>query len=175
MVSGWLYLKNRTECQECRALHLTIVQGTPLHTAVERVTPLPWGAWWCLLFCTAPMFYQVTVSSARVTIWSPTFLKNRLPSADVPYPCTGVFHPLKFVHYRPRRRRHQDALRYLLPIPSRLRGLGECCTLPAGFWEEPRSKMKMILVSFVPLKPPLVNRILLNAAKCCVIELLQWC
>jgi len=56
-----------------------------------------------LLFCTAREFYQVIVSSALVTIWSPAFLQNRLPSADLPYSCTGVFNPLKFVHCRPRR------------------------------------------------------------------------
>jgi len=137
MVSGWLYLKNRTECQECHALHLTIVQGTPLHTAVERVTPLPWGSRGCLLFCTAPKFYQVTVSSAHVTIWSPTFLKNRLPSADVPYLCTGVFHPVKFVHYRPRRIRHQDALRYPLPIPSLLEVWGSVVLSQPGLGWSP--------------------------------------
>ena len=32
-------------------------------------------------------------------------LKNHPPSVDIPYPCTGVLNPLKFVHYQSRRRR----------------------------------------------------------------------
>jgi len=33
--------------QECHTLHITIVQGTPLHTAVQGVVPLQWRAWGC--------------------------------------------------------------------------------------------------------------------------------
>jgi len=33
--------------QECHPLHITIVQGTPLHTAVQGVVPLQWRTWGC--------------------------------------------------------------------------------------------------------------------------------
>ena len=71
-----------------------------------------------LFYSALHLSYQVTVSSARVTILSHTFLKNHLPSADVPYPCTGVFNSLKFVHYQPRRRKRGLPKQDLLGAPD---------------------------------------------------------
>jgi len=60
-------------CKDEGFVDTTKVSLCPFREEPEDVNPL--------LFCAAPEFYQVIVSSARVTIWSPTFLKNHLPSA----------------------------------------------------------------------------------------------
>ena len=47
----------------------------------------------------------ILVCVLAVRIWRYAyFSRNHLPSADVPYPSNGIFNPLKFVHYRPRRK-----------------------------------------------------------------------
>jgi len=52
-----------------------------------------------------------TALRACVIVRSPAyFSRNCLPSADVPYPCTGVFHPLKFLYYRARRQEERGQL-----------------------------------------------------------------
>ena len=50
----------------------------PLHLVTDLTL-------WSVLKCYGFVYYQWNVSSARVTIWSPAFLKNRLPSADIPF------------------------------------------------------------------------------------------
>jgi len=57
------------------------------------------------------------------------------------------------------------------PCLSRVRGLGSIIPLPTSSGAEPQPKM--ILVYFVPEKLPLLNRILLNVAKSCVMKLLK--
>jgi len=57
-------------CKDEGFVDTTKVSLCPFREEPEDVNPL--------LFCAAPEFYQVIVSSARVTISSPTFLKNHL-------------------------------------------------------------------------------------------------
>jgi len=68
-----------------------------------------------------------------------------------------------------------------MPVVLKRMGIGEGVSHPQstrrsgghGFGTEPWLKMKMIVVHFVPKKTFLVNSILLNVAKCCVIELVK--
>jgi len=53
--------------------------------------------------------------------------------------------------------------------PSRLAGLVEYRSYPSGVQG---GASENDFGAFLPEKPPLVNRILLNVAECCVIELL---
>jgi len=47
----------------------------------------------------------ILVCVLAVRIWRYAYFStNHLPSADVTYPSNGIFNPLKFVHYRPRRK-----------------------------------------------------------------------
>jgi len=57
-----------------------------------------------------------------------------------------------------------------IPLHSRL-GLMECRSFPSGVWG--RAGVKNDFGAFYTQNAALVNRILLNVTKCCVIELLK--
>ena len=72
--------------------------------------------------CVPDSFYRiVSVLMNKIFIHIHSFIhsftKNRLPSADVPYPCTGVFNPLKFVYYRPKKAKRIRKWPCLLSVP----------------------------------------------------------